>query len=927
MTHNSVLVLILMLSGLFAASGASRSPFGDVSLHFEPTPGSEFVARAGNYAVRVTAGGASISVPGSSTQLRWLGANPDAGMYPEEMLPGKSHYFLGDDPAGWRSGVANYRRVRVAGIYEGIDAVYYGRGNTLEFDLELQPGAKPEAVRFCLPGASPQADGALAIALPGGELRQLEPVVYQFIEGERRLVQARYLPLGDSEFGFEIEAYEPGVPLVIDPVLLYSTYIGGSQLDIVHDITVNGKGEVLVTGESYSPDFPVDSFEAGPKTGNPPGNVFVLKLNAAGDGILWSAFFGGSGRDAGYGLSVSVDGFTHITGYTQSADFPTTGSAAQGEIGDGEAPLGDAFVVRLAPGGDTLMYSSFLGGSGRDEGRGIALGPSSDMFVTGVTESSDFPVSDRAYQDRIGADVGTDAFVTRLASAGPEILYSTYIGGASNDAASAITLDSMGYAYITGFTLSDDFPTRSAFQPAYSGGEQFNWADAFVTKLTLDGTGLVFSTYLGGTRHDSGHSIKLDRSSHIYIAGETTSTSFPTTPGAIQPVHGDGAAASDAFVTKLDRSGTKLAWSTYFGGNRADIAHALAVTPAGQVTIAGETDSSNLPTGDADCDLSFPAGGRDAFVARIREGGAELTFAAYLGGNGTDRAYGVGFDIAGNAYLGGQTESLGYFPITDGALRSTLEQAEGFVAKISPGDAGDPRCISALGIVNAAGYQYGAVSPGEIIVVFGKNIGPDDLIPGRISNNKFTTDVAQTQVFFGERAAPIIYVQKSQLSVVVPYQIVAQPTINVRVKRLGGLSNTVELPVARSLPAIFSLDSSGQGQGAVLHPDYSVNGPLNPMDRGGIVILYTTGEGETDPAGVDGQLATGVYPKPRLPVSVLIGGVEAEVLYAGAAPGLVAGVMQVNVYVPKSIQPGDAVPVVLRVGNRASPPGITIAVR
>ncbi len=926
MTVRILTAAIFFAGSHLAAAGAPRVSLEKIPMHFEPASDGQYVARAGSYAVRLAGESAVISMPDGVASLEWLGAMTDPAAMAEERLPGVSHYFLGNDPAAWRSGVPHFRRVRVRDLYPGIDAVYYGRGRSLEFDLELRPGADPEMVRFRFSGAEADPSGALSVRFRDGVLQQLAPEVYQVIEGERRPVSARYVEYGGFEFGFALDEYDAARTLVIDPVLVYSTYVGGGQLDVVNAVAVNANGEVFVTGESHSPDFPAPSFAAGPMTGNPPGNVFVTKLTADGTSILSSAFFGGSSRDAGLDLAVGVDGFIHVTGYTQSDDFPVTVTAAQPAIGDKDSPEGDAFVVRLISGGSTLLYSSYLGGERRDEGRGITFGAGGDMFITGLTTSPDFPVTDGAFQTTYHGPEGADGFVTQLLSAGPGIVFSTYLGGSNNDAGNGIALDTDGYAYVTGSTESPDFPTRAAAQPALAGDGQFVWADAFITKLMPDGTGVMFSTFIGGSRGDAGNALSLDRETNVYIAGETGSTDFPVTAGALQTQNGDGGAAADAFVARLNRSGSRLDWATYYGGDRTDFAHDMAVTPSGEVTIAGETDSSNLVTGDSDCNLSFAAGGRDAFVARILAGGATLGFASYLGGAGADRALGVAVDEAGNAYLGGSTDSPG-FPTTGGALRAVVQQAEGFIAKVSPAAAGAPRCISVAGIVNAAGYQSGAVSPGEIVVIYGKEIGPEDLIPGRVVANKFTNDLAQTQVFFGEVAAPIIYAYRTQVSAIVPYSVSVQPTINVRILRHGTFSNEVHVPVVPSMPGIFSLDSSGQGQGAVLHPDYSVNGPANPMDRGGIVILYTTGEGLTDPPGEDGQLAMSVYPKPRLPVSVRIGGVEAEILYAGAAPELVAGVMQVNVRVPGDIEPGDNVPVLLKVGDRVSQPGITIAVR
>ena len=277
--------------------------------------------------------------------------------------------------------------------------------------------------------------------------------------------------------------------------------------------------------------------------------------------------------------------------------------------------------------------------------------------------------------------------------------------------------------------------------------------------------------------------------------------------------------------------------------------------------------------------------------------------------------------------MAGQTFSAS-FPVTAGVLRTTPSGQEAFITKIAPAAVDAGSCISALGVVNAASYESGAVSPGEIITIYGQGIGPPEVtLQVPTVEQGFGNVLADTRVYFDGVAAPLIYVWAKQLSAIVPYSVAGKSSTELAVDYAGSVSNTVEIPVAASMPGIFALDATGQGQGAVLHPDYKVNSPANPAPPGSIILLYTTGEGQTDPGGVDGQLAVSVYPAPLLPVSVRSVGIEATVLYAGAAPGLVAGVMQVNVVVPEGVTPGDTVPVILKVGERISQPGITVAVR
>ena len=796
----------------------------------------------------------------------------------------------------------------------------------------LAPGADPDRARLRFSGVDDlrlDDAGDLVLETPGGELRQLRPRVYQDIDGERREIAGRYVRHGEREIGFEIDAYDPALPLVIDPVITYSTYLGGDGIDFANAIAVDAIGCVYVTGETHSLNFPVAGYQHGTAASDPPGHVFVTKLNQGGTAILYSAYFGGSGSDYGADIVIDGSGNAYVAGYTQSEDFPTTAGVFQPALSQHAHNKfwGDAFVAKLNPAGSTLVYSTYLGGRKRDRASGIAL-VGNEAYVTGETESSDFPTAGTPYQAAIGGGIGTDAFVARINSTGSGLVYSTYLGGANTDAGHDIAVDPGGYAYVTGMTLSPGFPTAGQpFQPAYHGGDQFFWYDGFVTKVKPDGSDLVYSTFVGGARHDVPRAIAIDASGCAYIAGETSSTDFPATAGAYQTINLDTGTAFDAFVAKLDWLGSSLAWASYLGGNRTDLASAISVNTSGVVTLAGETESTNFPTLEGACELSMLNGQRDAFVARFDSSGSGLRYSMYLGGSMVDRAAGVAVDSSGNAYVAGQTFSSN-FPITAGALRANPSGQEAFITKIAPTAVTAGSCISALGVVNAASYESGFVSPGEIVTIYGNGIGPPQLTTGVITENqRFSNVLADTRVYFDGVAAPLIYVYATQLSAIVPYAAYGRSWTEVRVEYLGVTTNTVRIPVAASMPGIFSLDSSGQGQGAILHPDYSVNGPGNPAPRGSIVVLYTTGEGQTEPPGADGLLALSEYPTPLLPVSVRIGGIEATVLYAGAAPTLVAGVMQVNVSVPKAVTPGDAVPVILKVGERISQPGITLAVR
>ena len=920
------------------ADARSSEPAGRLNrlphrLAFEPNLGQaegsvKYLARAGGYVLLL--GDSEARFQGSPVRLRWMGANRAPRIVGEELLPGKSHYFLGRDPGGWRTGVPQYSRVRYRGLYPGIDLVYYGAERSLEFDVVVARGADPGRIRMQFAGVEElrlDANGGLVL----GGLRLQRPRVYQQAGGARREVAGRYVRLGRREAGVQVGRYDRSLPLVIDPVLTSSTYLGGSGIDSAAAVAVDGAGYIYVAGQTDSANFPVTpgAYRTGGTTGNPPGDVFVTKLDPTGTAVVYSTYFGGSRSDAASAMAVDAQGNVFVTGHTESTDFPTTLGAFQ--LALRSAPLvvwGDAFVTKLNASGSGLVYSTYLGGAGREVAAAIAVGPGGDAFVTGWTDSPDFPRAGGPLQSSIGGS-GYDAFVTRLNSTGTAQVYSTYLGGINLDAGHAIAVDASGAAYVAGITTSPNFPVSpNAYRTSYAGGDQYFWYDGFVTKLNPAGNGVVFSTLLGGSRHDVPRAIAVDAAGSVYVAGETNSTDFPVTAGAFQSASPDGGSAYDAFVAKLDASGSSLVWSTYLGGKRVDLANALAVDASLNVTVAGETESLDFPVAGGAGELSGPGGQRDAFLTRLNASGSTLVYSMYLGGSQADRATGLAVDSAGNAYVVGQTSSPD-FPVTSAAIEPSARGAvDGFFARIAPAAVTASACVSAVGVVNAASQMPGPVSAGELVTLYGTGLGPGQLVGARLTaDRRMDSSLAGTRVFFDNVPAPLIYVSATQVGAIVPYSVAGKASVELRVESATGRTNTVRLAVAASAPGLFTLEATGRGQGAILHPEYSVNGPGNPAERGSAVILYATGEGQTDPGGTDGKLAVGVYPRPRLPVSVRIGGLEADVWYAGAAPGLVAGALQVNVKVPETVAAGAAVPVILKIGDRISQPGVTLAVR
>jgi Beta-propeller repeat/Cep192 domain 4/Abnormal spindle-like microcephaly-assoc'd, ASPM-SPD-2-Hydin len=631
-------------------------------------------------------------------RMRLEGANREATVKGTGRLPGRANYFIGNDPKAWRTGIPTYAQVVYGNIYPGVDLVYYGRAGRLEYDFRLNPGAAAHSVGLSLAGvevARVTADGDLELRLPGGEVKFRKPVAYQTdSSGARRYVAARYRlersaaggANGAVRVSFALEAYNHSRALVIDPALSFSSYLGGAGADSAAGVGVDAASNVYVTGAVTSLDFPVSgAYQAACGSTSTCADAFVTEISADGTSQVYSTYLGGSSSDAGAGIAVDASGEAFVTGNTNSTDFPTTAGSRQTVNAGGV----DAFVTKLAPGGATLVYSTYVGGKGDDYGYGIALDASGESYVVGSTTSADFPVTITAFQTKKSNAVDrtdTDAFLDVLPPSGAtRSVYTTYLGGTGNDVAYGVAVDGVGNAYVTGQTAATDFPVSSdAFQPALSGG-----TDAFVAEFAPGMSGdasLIYSTYLGGNGNDSGKGIAVDAAGNAYVAGSTASTNFPATGGAFQGNNGGG---TDAFVSEVTAGGAALTYSTYAGGSNNDAAAAIALDAAGDAFVTGNTTSTDFPTHSAvqaACNTAS-TGCDDAFVLELAPGGASATYSTFLGGSAHDTGAGIALDAAGNAYVAGATNSID-FPVTPGAFQvacgSTAACGNAFVAKFGP---------------------------------------------------------------------------------------------------------------------------------------------------------------------------------------------------------------------------------------------------
>jgi hypothetical protein len=641
--------------------------------HGQTAPQVKFLSRGSGYNLFLTSNEAVLALSKEAAEgrkdvlkIKLVGAKAQPQVTGEGELPGKSNYFLGNDPQQWRTNVANYAKVKYDDVYPGIDMVYYGNGRQLEYDFIVAAGADPSQIKLSIEGAQRlrvDERGDLVLSIGRSEIRQHKPFVYQEVNGVKKEVAARYVLDGKRQFGFEVAEYDKSQPLVIDPVLVYSTFLGGSDLDSGRGITVDGDGFAYVTGTTASLNFPTTAGSAQPVIGGR-NDAFVAKLNRTGSALVYSTFLGGESLDGGIGIAVRF-GNVYVSGSTDSVAFPTTTGAFQTTFGGSQ----DAFLVRLNSTGSALVYSTYLGGNDIEEGRGIALNSSGDAFVTGPTESLNFPTTAGAFQTVFGGGI-RDAFVTRLNSTGSALVYSTYLGGGNNDQGLSIATE-FGTAYVTGSTASSNFPTTAgAFQPTLGG-----LTDAFVARLNSTGSALIYSSYLGGTGSDSGLGIDLDDYGDAYVTGSTSSSSFPTTAGAFQTAFGG---ITDAFVTKVNSAGSALVYSTFLGGTGVDSGQGITVGCC-RAFVTGSTSSSNFPT-TANAIQPANAGSSDAFITKLNLTGSALRFSSYLGGTGSDAGQAIA-RIPGRVFVTGGA-SAG-FPTTTGAFQGVnAGSSDAFVVKI-----------------------------------------------------------------------------------------------------------------------------------------------------------------------------------------------------------------------------------------------------
>jgi Beta-propeller repeat len=674
----SVFAVGLCVFNPIFGKAVATSSYGKLPLSFEPNRGqveskAQYLARGNGYLLSLEPSGSSILLrhkdKSARISSRLVGSGRNARLEPLDPLPGHSSYFRGADPSKWVTAIPNFARVRAAGVYPGIDVIYYGNQSRLEYDFVVSPGADPGAIRMRFDGVSSlrtDAQGDLVLSTPAGEITQQKPIIYQTIGEERHPVPGRFVIHGRRTVAFELASYDRSRALVIDPVLVYSSFLGGFDDDEGHSIAADAAGDLYLTGVTYS-------------TTAGDGDVFIRKIAPDGSAFLYNADIGGSDDDIGNGIAVDPLGSAYVGGRTASLDFPLANPFQNGNAG-----AVNAFVLRLDPTGSTLIFSTYIGGSADDRGFAIALDTQGNVYLTGAESSVDFPTSNGAYQTQNRG--GLDCFVVKFDSQGNGI-FSTLIGGGSDDQAFSIAVDSQGNSYITGQTLSDSYPQANpSFQHSRHGG-----LDAFVTEISADGTGLVYSTFAGGGGDDSGGGIAVDPAGNAYVVGTTASSDFPTTNGAYRTGYAGG--ASDIFVLAYTINGQNLLFSTLLGSHGTDEGNGIALDNADNVYITGDTDSDQYPVTSGAVQPNRK-GGFDIVFSVLDPMGGVLQYSTFLGGSADDSGYAIALDPYANVYLTGVTSSFN-FPITAGVAQPQPGggTTDAFFAKIgftNPGNTPPP---------------------------------------------------------------------------------------------------------------------------------------------------------------------------------------------------------------------------------------------
>jgi uncharacterized protein (TIGR03437 family) len=849
----------------------------------------------------------------TQVQMQLVNARTIAQATPLAPLPGRVNYFLGNDPQTWRAGVPTYAQVKYEGIYPGIDLLWYGNQRQLEYDFLLAPGVDPRVIELEFAGIERleiDTAGELLLHTEAGTLRQRQPVVYQPLpNAERRVVDGAYVRTAANRVAFQLGEYDAQLPLVIDPVLVYGTFFGGTgEGELSADIAVDQAGNAYIVGSTGSADFPT----ANAAQGNLRGmiDVFVAKLNASGNGLVYSTFLGGAtssqGGDAGFGIAVDTNGNAYVTGLTSSSDFPRRNADDNTLSG----PV-DSFLTKLDPAG-ALLYSTFVGGNNADTGFDVAVDQFGAAYIVGVTNSTDLASNVRVFTgegealahgefaepEQNGLRGPTDGFLIRMQPTGARS-YARYLGGTASEVAFSVATDASNGVYIVGNTASRDFPTSNPLQTSYGGGD----SDAFVMKLAAGNGTLVYATYLGGSGDETSpfllglpllsYGIAIDGSGSAYVAGLTDSSNFPLRNPLRSSLSGD----SEVFLAKLTPTGNGLVYSTFIGGSGFEFTGGVAVDAQGNAYVSGNTNSGDFPQINAIS--SGLKGEADAFLVKLNPAGSAFVYATLYGGGGGDLATGVATDAQGNAYLFGLTTS-GDLPTANPLQASLRGAADTFIAKF--GDSGGPP-VGTLANVSAASFVGTAVAPDSIVAAFGNGLAVRTevatVLP--LPTNLAGTTVTVRDVNGQQFQAQLFFVAAGQVNYVMPRAATGQATVTITSG--NGQISRGTVTVRPTAPGLFTADASGTGLPAAVALRVRANGaqvfePVARFDAGANRIVAVP----IDFGATDDQLFLILYGtgmRFRSNAAATIGGLSSEVLFVGASSFV--GVDQANLRLSRNL--------------------------
>jgi uncharacterized protein (TIGR03437 family) len=917
---------LFVCASLAGTAAILPAPFGATFEYNagQADPTVKFLSHGSGGSINLTSTGVRLTSPRGLVSLEFARANPSAEITGLDRQKLQTNYFLGADSSRWKTGVPNYKSVRYHGIYPGVDVLFYrnhsDNRSELEFDLIVEPGADPGVIRLALGGEGTiRLDGSGNLRFGGMVLRR--PAIYQEGQGGRRYINGQFRRLGAREIGIRIARYDRARSLVVDPVLAYSSLLGGgspSDSTAVYGIASDAAGNAYVTGLTSATDYPVtNALQAN--FGGPNGDAFVTKISADGSTLLYSTFLGGNNTDQGNAIAVDSTGAVWVTGVTESTNFPAV-NPLQASHHSAAMSGGTGFVAKLSADGSRLLFSSYLGGSGAENPSGVAVDSTGAAYLTGVTYSSDFPILN-AFEPTPGSDLG-HGFVTKIQPDGSGLIYSTYLGGSAADQGMGIAADASGSAYVTGYTQSPDFPIKNAFQSALPGISNIYSGyppTAFVTKFSSGGQTLEYSTFLGGQTQDGGVAIAVDNTGSAYVLGRTASSDFPL-KNAFQSSSNGG---THAFVTKLNPTGSSLAYSTYLGGtngselswSNGDLVYnapgGIAVDLAGHAYVTGATYSTDFPVTSDAFQAALSSGFLNAFFSELTPDGSGLVYSTFMGGPSPASAYAIALDSAGNAYLGGHGgpgfPTLKPFPsgLSGGA----------FVSKFAAG-APPANSPQVSGVTNVDGST--TVAPASWIIIHGTNLCTvtEDWSGQIDSAGHLPTQLGGTTVSVDGKPAFLYYVSPTQINAIAPDDTVAGP-IPMVVTANDVASTPVNVQWNVLSPALFLWP---QNYVVATHTDFSLavkNGAFPGTTTvnahpGETIILWGAGLGPVTPPAPAGILTqtTGFV---ETPVTIHFGLFSQVAIAAALAQGE-AAVYQIAVAVPPNLPAGD-VAIAIEIGG------------